>query len=187
MLTRSLSRLSVLLESNSDRAIVGECINTAEKHFQETETIQSRMNELLEDEQLEAELDKWSDIESQKNDIVARARTHCSTCTSQTALSSESRTSQIKVKLPKLTLPHFTGDKTQWVTFWDTFVATVDANNELSDVEKFQYLVASLKGQASAAIAGLRVTEANYPEAVEILKHRYGDKQTIITAHLNAR
>ena len=44
------------------------------------------------------------------------------------------------VKLPKLEIPTFSGDKMRWSEFWDSFKATVDDNTSLTDIEKLNYL-----------------------------------------------
>lgn len=90
-----------------------------------------------------------------------------------------------KVRLPKITLKRFNGDLTRWTTFWDSFESSIHENPDLSDVDKFNYLYSLLEGPASGAISGLKLTSANYAEAVEILKKRFGRKQQIIAAHMD--
>uniref|UniRef100_A0A1X7TGP5 Uncharacterized protein n=1 Tax=Amphimedon queenslandica TaxID=400682 RepID=A0A1X7TGP5_AMPQE len=87
------------------------------------------------------------------------------------------------VKLPKQTLKHFCEYPTTWSTFWGSFEVAVHENSVLSDVNKFNYLVSLLDPPASSAVAGLKITAANYPEAVALLKKRLGDKQHIISKH----
>ena len=60
-----------------------------------------------------------------------------------------------KTKLPKLSLPRFNGDPTKWLSFWDSFSSAIDENDDLSDVDKFQYLRSLLEGPVVSAIAGL--------------------------------
>ena len=55
-------------------------------------------------------------------------------------------------RLPKLTLPHFSGDAADWINFWDCFSAAVDKKTSLSDAEKFTHLWSVLEGEAAAAI-----------------------------------
>ena len=43
-----------------------------------------------------------------------------------------------------------------------------------------------LEGPALEAISGLKLTAANYSEAIAVLKKRYGSKQQIITKHMDA-
>lgn len=86
-----------------------------------------------------------------------------------------------KVKLPKITLPHFNGSLMKWPTFWDSYESAVHNNKDLSDVDKFNYLRLL---SAYDAIAGLTLSAANYREAIEILKKRFGNKQMIIAKHM---
>jgi hypothetical protein len=91
-----------------------------------------------------------------------------------------------KVKLPKLTIQPFKGELTSWTTFWDSYKAAIDVNTSLSDIEKFNYLRSLLQGPALDAISGLTLTDANYREAVDVLKERFGNKQQIIDKHMDA-
>ena len=45
--------------------------------------------------------------------------------------------SSAHVKLSKLKLPSFSGDRLQWVSFWDTFNSAIHENKTLRDVENF--------------------------------------------------
>ena len=90
------------------------------------------------------------------------------------------------VKLPTLTFPTFNGEPLAWTPFWDGFLAAVDGNERFAPVEKFVYLKGKLEGDALAAVAGLPLTNVNYPVAVDILRKRFGDKQRIIDAHYRA-
>ena len=49
-------------------------------------------------------------------------------------------------RLPKSSLPYFSGDPLMWQTFWDSFSAAVHTNPNLREVQKFNYLRAQLKG-----------------------------------------
>ena len=91
-----------------------------------------------------------------------------------------------KVKLPKLTLKKFNGDLTKWTTFWDSYESSIHHNSQLSDIDKFIYLNSLLEGPASESISGLRLTAANYNEAVSILRRRFGNTQQIVSKHMEA-
>ena len=56
-------------------------------------------------------------------------------------------------------------------------------NKRLRPAEKLNYLRAKLEGNARSAIAGLEITNDNYEVAVEILRNRFGDPQTVISGH----
>lgn len=58
------------------------------------------------------------------------------------------------VKLPKIDMISFAGDKTKWIEFWDYFQSAVHKNKKLSDVEKFTYLKGKLYGEARSSISG---------------------------------
>ena len=51
-----------------------------------------------------------------------------------------SSATQVKAKLPKLTLPKFCRDLTYWMSFWDSFESAVHRNLSISKVNKFNYL-----------------------------------------------
>jgi len=89
-----------------------------------------------------------------------------------------------KVKLQKLSLKKFNGDITQWSTFWDIFQSSIDGKSGLSNIDKFNYLKSLLEGSASEAVSELKLTAANYAEAISILKKRFGNKQQIINKHM---
>ena len=91
-----------------------------------------------------------------------------------------------KAKLPKLSLKKFTGNPTDWQSFYDSYTAAVHNNDTLSKVDKFNYLKALLEGPAAAAIAGFTLTEGNYETALKLLKDRYANPQVIVSSHVDA-
>ena len=93
--------------------------------------------------------------------------------------------SQARTRLPKLVLPKFKGDVTTWTAFWDSYKSAVHNNREISAVDKFNYLKSLLEGPAVRCIEGLPITEHNYRSAVDLLQHRFGRTQQVITAHMD--
>eukprot|EP00731_Ephydatia_muelleri_P014947 Em0008g667a len=73
-----------------------------------------------------------------------------------------------------------------WTTFWDSYQSTIHSNAGISDIDKFNYLRSLLDHAALDAIAGLTVSTSNYQQAVEILTKRFGNKQVIISKHMDA-
>ena len=88
------------------------------------------------------------------------------------------------MRLPKLSIRPFGGDITQWTAFWNSFKSAIHDNTTLSDIDKFNYLRSFLERSAREAIAGLTLTGPNYNEAVSILEKRFGNKQQIISRHM---
>ena len=89
-----------------------------------------------------------------------------------------------KPKLPKITLPRFSGEVTKFRPFWDRFESAVDKNMSLSPVNKFNYLHALVEGPAARSIQRLQLTEVNYEAAKQILQERFGKTHQVISAHV---
>ena len=87
------------------------------------------------------------------------------------------------VKLLKLVIKKFTGNHVEYQAFWDSFEAAIHTNESLNDIEKLNYLRTYLEGPAAA---GLALTKENYATAVELLRDRYGNKQMIISSHMDS-
>ncbi|XP_054709142.1 uncharacterized protein LOC129218845 [Uloborus diversus] len=89
------------------------------------------------------------------------------------------------VKLPKLTIPKYFGQITQYLDFWNTFKASIHKNPGLSKIQKFNYLRSYLGGPAAMAIEGFEITDDNYDAALKILEERFGSKDLIIQEHFD--
>ena len=87
-------------------------------------------------------------------------------------------------KLPKLTLKSFDGNPMDFQSFWDSFKAAIHENDALEKIAKFNYLKNYLKGQAANSISGLTLSSENYDEAINILNKRFGNKQLLISSHI---
>ena len=85
-------------------------------------------------------------------------------------------------KLPKLELSEFSGDVRKFYMFWNQFEEKINSNTDLSDSDKFGYLLHYVKGKPREMLDGM-VGSANYADAVSLLKNTYGDKG-IIETHL---
>ncbi len=90
------------------------------------------------------------------------------------------------VRLPKITLPRFNGDITRFYSFWQSFESSIDKNDSLTPVDKFNYLVNILEGEAFRVIQGLEIIEENYDHAKETLHERFGHKQKIVQVHMES-
>ena len=90
------------------------------------------------------------------------------------------------IRLPKLDLPHFTGNPLHWQSFWDCFAAAVDNNPSLTGVRKLSYLRAQLSGDAARVITGFQLTNDNYAHSVALLKERFGQIYEQVDAHMQA-
>ena len=84
------------------------------------------------------------------------------------------------VKLSKLDLTSFGRNKLKWVAFLDAFECSVHSNGKLPKIEKFNYLLTKLYGEAKKVVEGLSLSNLNYDVAIEILKERFGNTQYIV-------
>ena len=69
------------------------------------------------------------------SDNQSNVRTH-----NDSTLNSSQNQAKRKVNLPKLELPKFDGNILKWMTFFDAFSAAVHNDENLDDIQKFQYL-----------------------------------------------
>ena len=146
--------------------------------------------ELVNEDELEGEIEQ-ADVFKEKVQLVVikleqaiRPVTGTATTPGHTVPPLPPPVHPAKVRLPKITIKKFNGDVTKWTTFWDSFESSIHDNSDLSG--KFNYLISLVEGPASEAISGLKLTATNYGEAVDILKKRFGCKQQIIAAHMDA-
>ncbi|XP_065675822.1 uncharacterized protein LOC136092029 [Hydra vulgaris] len=88
------------------------------------------------------------------------------------------------VKLPVLKLDNFDGKPEKWTSFIENFDCAINANNDLSGIQKMTYLRNLLRGPALSSISGLSLSNENYKVALDILKERYDNKQNMISSHM---
>ncbi|XP_052892561.1 uncharacterized protein LOC128300513 [Anopheles moucheti] len=82
-----------------------------------------------------------------------------------------------RVRLPKMELPTFSGEITQWLTYKDRFTSMVHDVADLSDVLKLQYLLASLKGEAAQQFDHVQLIDGNYASTWKALTDRYDNSK----------
>ena len=142
------------------------------------------------DETMEAEIEESEEFRGQIHDAVVKLQrcenTQSEMVSHQGAKGGSTPVIASNTRLPKLNLKRFTGDPKEWQSFWDSFSSAVHTNSSLTSVDKFNYLRSLLEGSAMQAITGLPLTEVNYNQAVQILTERFGNKQLIISAHMEA-
>ena len=88
-------------------------------------------------------------------------------------------------KLPKLTLKKYKGDIKEWTPFCDSYSSHIHDNPDLNTIDKFNYLTSLLESTGAEAISRLKITAANYDEALEVLEQRFGNMQQIVNCHID--
>jgi len=89
-------------------------------------------------------------------------------------------------QLPKRSFPTFSGVLIEWQGFEDLFKSILSHAPDLPDVQRFEILKTSLKGEALSLVSHLPLTSANYNKAWEVLRARYGNKRDLARIHLEA-
>ncbi|XP_035439785.2 uncharacterized protein LOC118269018 [Spodoptera frugiperda] len=88
-----------------------------------------------------------------------------------------SRATSSLVKLPKISIPTFSGKYSEWTTFYDLFTSLVHNNPSLDNVQKLHYLKGHLTGEAEQLIRHTPITDANYNQCWLQLERRYANKK----------
>ncbi|XP_072757735.1 uncharacterized protein [Anoplolepis gracilipes] len=78
-----------------------------------------------------------------------------------------------RVKLPEASLPKFDGRYENWLSFKNSFIAMIDSQTDLEDVQKLQYLKSALTDEAANKLKILSIEGSNYAKAWELLKRSY--------------
>ena len=76
---------------------------------------------------------------------------------------------------------HYHASTVKWPAFWNS---AIHKNDQVMDVDKFNYPRSLLECTALDAISRLTLSAMNYQEAVEILQKRFGSKPLIISKHM---
>lgn len=86
-------------------------------------------------------------------------------------------TSNSLLKLPKISIPTFSGQYSEWTTFRDLFISLVHKNDSLDNVQKLHYLKGHLTGEAEQLIRHTPITDSNYNLCWSQLENRYNNKK----------
>lgn len=81
------------------------------------------------------------------------------------------------VKLPKISIPQFSGKYSEWASFRDLFSSLIHKNHSIDDVQRLHYLKSSLTGEAAQLIQHIPITADNYRICWNQLENRYNNKK----------
>lgn len=93
--------------------------------------------------------------------------------------------SSLKITLPKRELPQFTGEVREYLPFWASF-KEIDADANLSDGDKFHYLLQSTQEGSAARklLQSFPFSSDNYKPALKNLKERFGRNTVLIKVYV---
>ncbi|GFV39261.1 integrase catalytic domain-containing protein [Trichonephila clavipes] len=87
--------------------------------------------------------------------------------------------------MPKLELPQFHGEMEYWITFKELFQVTVIDNSDLIEIDKLQYLFASVKGNAAKLIRGFAIKKENLKIAGNYYVRDMKNKNQLANCQIN--
>ncbi|KAK4324412.1 hypothetical protein Pmani_004972 [Petrolisthes manimaculis] len=183
--TRSVKELQDLFDDDTTSfELLDAAVSVFDHRLAAFDEQQTAVELLLEDDtDLEADMDETDEFHKYARKIRAEATKRLKGARDGSDNASTSTKERSEVKLPRLELPKYTGELTDWQSFWDRFEALVD-QSELPVISKFSYLQSLLEGEALSVIQGLSLTSANYKVACDLLKERFGRTERIIFAHV---
>lgn len=88
------------------------------------------------------------------------------------------------LKLLRVSMPIFSGKYEEWISYRNLFHGIIEQNTMLPDVQKMQYLLSLLKGEAYDVVSSLEASAENYRETWQMLRNRYSDPQLIIAKYV---
>jgi len=97
-----------------------------------------------------------SRVLEQQVELLRQISNNASGSNRETSRDATNRESQ--VKLPVIKLPTFDGRSENWQQFSDTFQTLIHNNAELSNIQKYQYLITTLQGNAARTIEAIEIT-----------------------------
>jgi hypothetical protein len=193
----ALTRMQTFIETGDRK------INDIQVRFEELPNIYNKFELAQSELELFDEVDhstdrqqfenEYFDVKARFNELlhpvveppVSRSSSPRSSVSQHSNISPRSRHRSTHIKLPTITLPTFDGDTGSWLHFRDTFEAMIVNNRTLSNVQKFHYLIASLKNEAKALMSNLQITNENFTVAWRLVTQRYNNKRLIAMTHTN--
>ena len=100
------------------------------------------------------------------------------------ARSSTSAALKISSQLPKIPLPTFTGNQTDWETFKAKFSSLVKDTPQYSNTTKLHYLLSCLGGDGARRLNNIEVVDENFVGAWDTLIQHYNNKRVRLSAHM---
>jgi len=169
-----------------------EWINSLNKAFDSAQTSLERLDfaEISSDHRIEfAEV--FMDVKAKlSRGLAAHRKSHFPTSTAANSTSIDITSNSYlsfrsrKPRLLNVEIARFHGSYSEWPDFLATFTTVIENDDELSDIEKLQYLRSSLGGVALETIRSLEPSNAYYKKAMNLLVKRFDNKVLHFQAHV---
>jgi hypothetical protein len=104
---------------------------------------------------------------------------------SSSSMTAQNNQEGSRIQLSKIQIPNFNGDILCWITFRDIFKSLVHDNVNITNIERYHYLLSSVSGSAGAVIRSIPLSDSNYAVAWKSLNDRFDNQRLIMNAHLD--
>ncbi|XP_077273296.1 uncharacterized protein LOC143903523 [Temnothorax americanus] len=84
-----------------------------------------------------------------------------------------------------ISLPQFSGDLTLWPSFIALYNISIHENRNVPTIEKYQYLISCLKGEALNVVKNIPLSADNYAITYDALISRYQNKRDLADYHVD--
>ena len=190
VITRAGNSLQEWLESDSVPVIKGR-LSSIESSVNQFRTVTNQLLEFIDASQVETYFIENMEKESSAQVVIESLRARLgelepSVNTSNSSPSTPLASSSAHMRLDVLKMDKFDGSPIKFQSFWDRWEARYHNNPNISDVDRFEYLVLHLEGVALTAVSGLPPTANNYQHALDIIKRRFGKRTPRIISHVMA-
>ncbi|UYV74658.1 hypothetical protein LAZ67_12000433, partial [Cordylochernes scorpioides] len=143
------------------------------------------INTLLESELDDTQYDDYSKAKEDIFNMLVSIEEALSLIETKENIHSDKQLPESNVNLPKINLPIFNGDSANWLSFREIFNSTINSNQTLTEIQKFQYLNASVKGPAEKLIRGFPISDKNYQQAWDTLCNRFNNRRELAFSQIN--
>lgn len=145
------------------------------------------MNKYFQEEEFFAAEDEYHDAADYLADIIGNFTTpEQSGATSVSDVSMRDSSSAVSLQLPRISLPKFSGNFSEWENFRGLFESLVASKESLSNTQKLHYLKASVTGDAAILICHIQIADMNYDAAWKLIIEEYDNQSAIIHSHIHA-
>lgn len=119
---------SICKATEVDKDELSDALDEFDRRIATLDEAQSHVELEIDEQQLESDIEAAADFRSKTRIpriLGGKLLAKLLSPSSDDKLTSESKAS-VEAKLPKLVLPKFSGEVTEWTTFWDQFCVAVD-------------------------------------------------------------
>ncbi|XP_065372316.1 uncharacterized protein LOC135964147 [Calliphora vicina] len=185
---RNITQMKTKIEkdgSTSDYTILECRLQILESYFKQISHIQAQIEKLDESDTNRSDIEEL--FISAKAPLVSFMNNKRGSCDiEQSFLNATQPLISHHNRLPQIKLPKFDGKYAEFSRFISTFNTLVHNESSIVTIDKFNYLLNCLSGQALAVIEPFQVVESNYQKAVDSLVERYDNKSLIFIDHINS-